>query len=1553
MRYLFYFIHLHLIVAAPQINLYYTDWVSESESDHNGLQHDCLRVIASIKEAKVNHQIVSYCMSELPSKFNIENNDFFPKFTFAALSKQNITSQQLYLWSAPIDVVERYQFYLNQLLTSNDLSISMEAFYNCTLPRFGSMCQYEFDYHHPVHSSLYEIIDDFYHQYEYKPTNLTCYTHLQCYRGPFPACLDWSEICDGQIDCLDNKLDEEHCWQLEINECKENEYRCANGQCIPISFYKDKIMVSDCIDMSDELPIFLTTYRYCDDSDLSFRCEDMTCATKPFTSSCVEQREELLLQTMFSIKDNSTSDDCWSALKCIIPISFLSVSICNDFCEYDECIEIIERTCPYMFYFPVIPILFGHIYFAFQKNDTNLIIKKNFDYVYLCYNDSRYDNYFVSQSKVLFNNATCYRNFHQLSSSSDVLFTTNRGYRIKLQRLFWSYNLMFNYTSTFCNRSSMYQCVNSLKCISIYRLKNGINDCPRGDDENETNINNTVIIANLMEIYNWLYDESEIKLQYARKNILFQTICDGFTELLPITIEGQNETDETKCEQWECNNTYTRCDNIWNCPNGADEIDCDLSPSLHCPSDHHICVSPLKNQLICLPIKNTNDGKVDCLGAIDEPILCRTNSKPLNINNFYCMNQSGFPSCIAFESLCDGDKDCEDEDDEQFCEKNRTFPQYFSICYEHYLSFGSNVEKVLCTSMNKIKEPVVYFSLDGMRQKSAENLMKNIENTALSSLSSIQISRQPPLRCHRGLDLRVWLNEKNNLTESTCLCPPNFYGDICQYQNQRISLALKFRALSDSWQTLFAIVISLIDDSNERIIHSYEQLTYLSVRYCKIKFNIYLLYLTRPKDSTKHYAIHIDIYEKVSLTYRGSLLFPITFPFLPVHRLAFIVDIPRSNNNAQSCSNHQCIHGTCVKYSNNPQNATFCQCNIGWSGRYCTISHNCMCAPDSLCLGVSPNNRSICVCRPDRFGSRCLIDTVCPTDQNSTCRNGGQCIPTDEYMRFNQAFICNCPKGFSGDQCEIADNKIILSFDKDIALSQSIFIHFIEVIDKGTPVRATTFRTIPIKQDSVMIYWSQPFHLAFIEFPRHKYYLTVYQKIFNRSTILTKMINSSDRCQHISEVFNKSFVELHLLHRIKYYHLPCQKYSLNLSCFYDDIHLCLCYDYDQKRLANCFQFNHNMTFDCLGQSECENGGQCFQDTPDCPQRSICLCPPCFYGRRCQFSTNGFGLSLDGILGYHILPHISITQQPSIVQFSLTLTIIFIVAGIINGILTMITFKSKIVREVGCGLYLFGSSITDLLTIIIFGLKFWILYLAQIESISNRTFLSFQCHSIDFLLRICLNMDQWLNACVAMERAIIAKKGHHFKKKKSKQAAKFVILILLIVIVGTSIHDPLYRDLIVEENDDNDEKRIWCIVTYPPRLQIYNSVVHIFHFFGPFMINLISAVMLITKKSRQQSNLQTHRTYKELLRKQFRQHKHLFAAPVLLVILALPRLIISFVSKCMKSANDSWIYLVGYFISFIPSILTFLVFILPSKFYKKQFRNSVAPYQINIQRRLQL
>ncbi len=1574
------------------MNLYYTDGVSKSD---NVFEHNCLRVIPDIDLKNDPIEIIYYCMNELSSKFNIETNDLFPKLTFNDLAKQNITSKELYLWSTPIDIIERYQFYLNELLTLNNLSLGKEIFYNCTKSRFGPKCEYEFDYNSRDYSSLYEMLRDFYDNNRYDPTSLTCYTHLKCSRGPYPLCLDWSEICNGQIDCLDGGFDEEHCWQLEINECKENEYRCNNGQCIPKLFYRDTLKISDCIDGSDEVKMYGRSREVCYVfNELPFGCESMTCKRTPLTNSCVEKRVDLLMEMMYSIKDNSVSKDCWTAFKCLIKFSDSEYSFCNNLCKQNACIEIVNKTCPNVLYFPNVPVLFGDIYFIYTKNDLFQYLTSSSDVSFnICYNKSDYDDYFVNIStRILFNNMICIHSESLLSRlvhptiSSHVLYPLYHDNIFKLYEVLKRYHLIYNYTSTICKKWNMYQCLDSSKCISIYRLMDTIYDCPNMDDEDIIIINNnTILIEHFKNNYfkceksvkyipqslikndfcdciniesGWCEDE-DLEVNYIKKNILFQHICDGFIDLIPIKIGERNETDETECDQWQCNNIYTRCNKVWNCPNGADESGCGSFLKFNCSFNYHLCVSPRTNQLMCLPIEKANDGNVDCLGATDEPKLCGTNIQS-NFHessyDFYCMNQK-FKSCILISNLCDGYKQCEHGDDEQFCTTNRTSHTDSSVCLGLNYVDSSRVEKFLCDYRVPSRTwQIEHFTLDEMSYF-IEDQSKNMENSVFSSSSMIKMSNKHQHNCHHGLSLRVWLNNKNNLTKTTCLCSSNFYGSECQYQNERINVIIKFRALSDSWETLFAIVILLIDDSNERIIHSYEQFTYLSMRDCQHKFSIYLLYSTRPKNLTKTYSIHIDIYEKVSLDYRGSLLLPVTFPFLPFQRLAFVVDIPRTdNNNDQSCLNDKCIHGKCIKYSNKPENESFCQCNQGWSGRYCTIQYNSTCSSDSLCIGISAINRSICVCPMNKFGSRCfLVDRIC--QNNLTCQNGGQCIPNDNYMILDKQFSCICPKGFNGQLCQFADNKLILSFEKDIILSQEMFIHFFDVSVKIRPdehvVRSTTFHPITIKQDSVIIYWSQPFNIIFIEFLNKNYYLISVQKNYNQSSTIIKKINLSDRCPHINELFNKTFIELHLIHRIKSYHFPCQNRSLNLSCFYDDIHLCLCYDFGKERLANCLNFNHNMTFDCLGQSECENNGQCLQDTPYCPQKSICICSLCFYGRRCQFSTSVFGLSLDAIIGLNILPDVHLIHQPFIIKMSLILTIIFTILGLINGIFSIITFKNKIVREIGCGFYLIGSSINTLLIIIIFAFKFGILILAQMTIISSRSFLLFQCYLIDFILQVCLNMNQWLNACVAIERAITSIKGTNFNKKKSRKAAKFIIIILFILILVTFIHDPIYRRLIDEINDDNHIKRIWCIVSYRSKLQVYNSIMQIFHFSVPFLMNLISVVILIREQTHQQATIHPQRTYREHFRSQFHQNKQLLIGPIVLVILALPRLIISFLSKCMKSTNDSWLFLTGYFISFIPSMLTFLVFIIPSKFYKKLFWKSIQKYRIIIQRYLQI
>jgi hypothetical protein len=343
-----------------------------------------------------------------------------------------------------------------------------------------------------------------------------------------------------------------------------------------------------------------------------------------------------------------------------------------------------------------------------------------------------------------------------------------------------------------------------------------------------------------------------------------------------------------------------------------------------------------------------------------------------------------------------------------------------------------------------------------------------------------------------------------------------------------------------------------------------------------------------------------------------------------------------------------------------------------------------------------------------------------------------------------------------------------------------------------------------------------------------------------------------------------------------------------------------------------------MTYDCRGYNQCENNGKCFQDNVTCPQQSVCMCEKCYYGRKCQLTTKGFSLSLDVIFGYHIKPFVSFSQQSNAVKITTSLTVLMFVFGFISGLLSILVFRRKTSIEVGCGIYLLINSIISVITISTFTIT-------------------------DVLLRILLSSGDWLNACVAIERAFTAIQGLIFNKSKSVFTAKCVTPSIFILIILSYIHDPISRQLF----DDEDEQRIWCIVKYSPKLRIYDTFINLFHFLMPFIINFLSALIIIIQLFRIRSKLQK-KSSRQTLYVEVKRHKHLLISPCILILLAFPRLFISFPSRCMESVRDPWLFLTGYYISFVPPLLILIVFVLPSKKYRNQFLTIMKRKHLTLQ-----
>ncbi|CAF4482427.1 unnamed protein product [Rotaria socialis] len=182
-------------------------------------------------------------------------------------------------------------------------------------------------------------------------------------------------------------------------------------------------------------------------------------------------------------------------------------------------------------------------------------------------------------------------------------------------------------------------------------------------------------------------------------------------------------------------------------------------------------------------------------------------------------------------------------------------------------------------------------------------------------------------------------------------------------------------------------------------------------------------------------------------------------------------------------------------------------------------------------------------------------------------------------------------------------------------------------------------------------------------------------------------------------------------------------------CFFDEFYICLC---SLKRYPSCFKLKH-IPKQCRNNLYCQNGAECWLDDIKCPTVTICVCTDCFFGDRCQFYAKGIGLTLDDILRYEIKPNAAFNSQTNFIKWNSAFMMLILVVGWINSVLSIVTFRNKISREVGCGIYILASSITSFCTVTIFAFKFWFLVVTLIDPLINRSFVrSGWLQSIGFL-----------------------------------------------------------------------------------------------------------------------------------------------------------------------------------------------------------------------------
>ena len=846
--------------SRAQYHIHHTDLIS-----HTDLYYDCLyykvldSFLPSNNSANMDttvEQVIPYCIRPLNvnerSDLKITRDSISSNLTFDELKEKNITIQQLLSWLAPIDLIELYQTYLN----TPTLALASEVFHNCTLLWFGPFCQYTFYSHEPFADIVYKT-------FTAKKgtedailvttiTNLSCYVHVQCNRGPAPLCLDWREICDGRIDCLGDGIDEKQCIDLEINECKDDEYRCHNGMCIPEQFMNDNPSSPDCLDHTDEYahPLMSTLkilgFSICSASP-SFLCEE----SDPFDSyrgfvcgdgqyvqiirlsgilaplerdPCYNGRHYTLIDSVLThaLRSSHLTSECEFLMWCI-SFGRYSLECIENLCQRQgfPCTFSIERVCKPSKYvmLPIFPLLQAHAQFGYWTN--SMITYESLEAFpipnFVCFDQQRCP--FLTSSFMV-GNLSCMNLAH--FDIEDL---------IRMLLVFDSCSLgdqMANQTG--CFHPTLFLCPVTLKCISKHRLLDGILDCIDIADqiyleschlnhrhrfrcESENKCISPVTLHDNQR--HCIDGTDEIPIQ--KRKILYQHICDGYIDLPAEFTDRKNETDETNCEQWPCINPYTRCDGTWSCSNGADEVNCNSSSQ--CPPNHHKCISPSTFNVECLPIDRAGNGIVDCLGSTDEREHCRL----MYPGNFWfkyrCWNET---TCTASE--CSHLQACQFETKNSIpkkCEENEDMKEVLANLWQDFdvWTVGSGLYNYFVLHKEnrfQLKASLIHLTV-------AENsLIKSRENiTHIDSVLKVvrkEIDFRRAWLCNRGIAVTVGSQE-----DEECFCPPSYYGNRCQYQNERVSLTLQFhKECAPIYYGIYEIIVKLVD--NDHVIHSYDQL---------------------------------------------------------------------------------------------------------------------------------------------------------------------------------------------------------------------------------------------------------------------------------------------------------------------------------------------------------------------------------------------------------------------------------------------------------------------------------------------------------------------------------------------------------------------------------------------------------------------------------------------------------------------------------------------------------------------------------------------------------
>ncbi|CAF1172606.1 unnamed protein product, partial [Didymodactylos carnosus] len=176
-------------------------------------------------------------------------------------------------------------------------------------------------------------------------------------------------------------------------------------------------------------------------------------------------------------------------------------------------------------------------------------------------------------------------------------------------------------------------------------------------------------------------------------------------------------------------------------------------------------------------------------------------------------------------------------------------------------------------------------------------------------------------------------------------------------------------------------------------------------------------------------------------------------------------------------------------------------------------------------------------------------------------------------------------------------------------------------------------------------------------------------------------------------------------------------------------------------------------------------------------------------------------------------------------------------------------------------------------------------------------------------------------------------------KYDKQKLMLYVLTIFLVAASAVIDILLHRIT----NDTQNTNQLICITEYSSLSSVWKTVDTLSIFTNhivPVLLNVYASGIILTIAARSKSNV-SHESFISSLWFQIKLRYEQLLCPLLMILCSLPQLLAGFILSC-DTWNIVWLkhFIISlYYFAYIPQLLTFFLFIQPSRIYKQAFKQS--------------